>query len=111
MSFKATSGNVEMAIDWIFTNPDLSLQPSGTNKSDAGQSDEQLTTSDSPKYELVAFVSHMGTSTSCGHYVAHVKNQAKEDDQSDWIIFNDNKVAFSKSPPRDLAYLYFYRQI
>ena len=99
-----------MAIDWIFTNPDLSLQPSGTNnKSDAA--DDQLTTSDSPKYELVAFVSHMGTSTSCGHYVAHVKNQAKEDDQSDWIIFNDNKVAFSKSPPRDLAYLYFYRQI
>ena len=101
-----------MAIDWIFTNPELSLQPSGTNKSDppAGSDSDQLT-SDSPKYELVAFVSHMGTSTSCGHYVAHVKNQAKEDDQSDWIIFNDNKVAFSKSPPRDLAHLYFYRQI
>jgi ubiquitin carboxyl-terminal hydrolase 5/13 len=109
-ALEATSGNVEMAIDWIFTNPELSLQPSGTNKSDPPAGSDQLT-SDSSKYELVAFVSHMGTSTSCGHYVAHVKNQAKEDDQSDWIIFNDNKVAFSKSPPRDLAYLYFYRQI
>lgn len=26
-----------------------------------------------PEYELFAFVSHMGTSTMCGHYVAHIK--------------------------------------
>lgn len=35
----------------------------------------------------------MGTSTACGHYVAHVKNdQAAGKDETDWIIFNDNKV-------------------
>ena len=67
--------------------------------------------SSSPKYELMAFVSHMGTSTACGHYVAHVKNTKKDSGETDWIIFNDNKVAFSVKPPRDLAYIYFYRQI
>jgi len=110
-ALEATSGNVEMAIDWIFTNPELSLQPSETKKPSESKQMTSSEGSKSPKYELVAFVSHMGTSTSCGHYVAHVKNQSKETDQSDWIIFNDNKVAFSKSPPRDLAYPYFYRQI
>lgn len=26
-----------------------------------------------PEYELFAFISHMGTSTMCGHYVCHIK--------------------------------------
>lgn len=25
------------------------------------------------EYELFAFISHMGTSTMCGHYVCHIK--------------------------------------
>lgn len=25
------------------------------------------------EYELFAFISHMGTSTMCGHYVSHIK--------------------------------------
>jgi len=28
-----------------------------------------------------------------------------------WVIFNDEKVAESESPPKDLAYIYFYRRI
>ena len=37
----------------------------------------------------------MGTSTACGHYVAHVKNdQAVGKDETDWLIFNDNKESF-----------------
>ena len=37
----------------------------------------------------------MGTSTACGHYVAHVKNdQAVGEDETEWLIFNDNKDRF-----------------
>ena len=37
----------------------------------------------------------MGTSTACGHYVAHVKNdQAVGEDETEWLIFNDNKDCF-----------------
>lgn len=25
------------------------------------------------EYELVGFVSHMGSNTACGHYVAHIR--------------------------------------
>ena len=28
-----------------------------------------------------------------------------------WVIFNDEKVAVSERPPRDLGYLYLYRRV
>jgi ubiquitin carboxyl-terminal hydrolase 5/13 len=37
-------------------------------------------------YRLVAIISHMGSSTACGHYVAHVFKGGR------WVIFNDEKV-------------------
>ncbi|VDM84142.1 unnamed protein product [Strongylus vulgaris] len=58
----------------------------------------------SGKYRLVAFISHMGSSPHSGHYVVHVK----KDDR--WILFNDEKVAISQNPPRQLAYLYLFQR-
>ena len=56
-------------------------------------------------YKLVAFISHMGTSTSVGHYVCHILRDGR------WVIYNDEKVAQSEHPPRDLAYLYLYQRV
>ena len=56
------------------------------------------------KYELVAIVSHIGTNTACGHYVAHVKKQGH------WCIFNDEKVALSEKLPIEHGYMYLYRR-
>ena len=47
----------------------------------------------------------MGSSTMCGHYVCHILKEGK------WVIFNDNKVALSESPPKELAYLYLYQRM
>lgn len=58
----------------------------------------------SSEYTLMAFISHMGSSTMTGHYVCHIKKDGK------WIIFNDNKVAESVAPPKEHAYLYFYKR-
>ncbi|CBY18438.1 unnamed protein product [Oikopleura dioica] len=107
-ALSATDGNVERAIDWIFShldelNADDSTVSPAVPESDSGTN--QLAGSDSSKYRLRAFVSHMGSSTACGHYVAHVKEDLR------WILFNDNKVAVSQKPPRDLGYLYVYEQI
>ena len=55
-------------------------------------------------YELAAFISHMGTSTSVGHYVCHIKKDGR------WVIYNDEKVAVSENPPFELGYLYLYRR-
>lgn len=110
----ATDGNIERAIDWIFSHLnelDDEVLPAGQD-----QSTEQMappttssSSSNSSQYRLVSFISHMGTSTSCGHYVCHVKSDPAAD--SSWLLFNDNKVAFSKNPPKDLGYLYIYQQI
>lgn len=57
------------------------------------------------EYRLVAFISHMGTATMVGHYVAHILKDGH------WVIFNDSKVALSENPPKDLGYLYLYERI
>ena len=57
------------------------------------------------EYKLVGFISHMGTSTHVGHYVCHILKDGR------WVIFNDEKVALSKQPPKDLAYLYLYQRV
>ena len=56
------------------------------------------------RYRLVGFISHMGSNTSCGHYVCHLRRSA----DGPWIIYNDDKVAISEHPPRGLAYVYLF---
>lgn len=47
----------------------------------------------------------MGSSSSVGHYVCHIKKEDR------WVIYNDEKVAVSKNPPFDLGYLYIYERM
>ena len=57
------------------------------------------------EYRLFAIISHMGTSTSCGHYVCHIRKG------EEWVIFNDRKVARSVNPPIQSGYVYVYQSI
>ena len=57
------------------------------------------------RYELAAFISHMGSNLGCGHYVAHVRKEGR------WVLFNDDKVALSAEPPRGLGYMYLFRRV
>uniref|UniRef100_A0A8C5I5A0 Ubiquitin carboxyl-terminal hydrolase 13 n=1 Tax=Gouania willdenowi TaxID=441366 RepID=A0A8C5I5A0_GOUWI len=57
------------------------------------------------RYELFAFISHMGASTMSGHYVCHIKKEGR------WVIYNDHKVCLSERPPKDLGYIYFYHRL
>ncbi|XP_070560700.1 LOW QUALITY PROTEIN: ubiquitin carboxyl-terminal hydrolase 5-like [Ptychodera flava] len=99
-ALKATDNNVERAVDWIFSHADeLTSDAMETEQSGPEYRDG------SGKYKLVAFISHMGTSTSCGHYVCHVLKEGR------WVIYNDRKVAVSENPPKDLAYLYLYQRV
>eukprot|EP00096_Caligus_rogercresseyi_P012559 TRINITY_DN5304_c0_g1_i1.p1 TRINITY_DN5304_c0_g1~~TRINITY_DN5304_c0_g1_i1.p1 ORF type:complete len:795 (-),score=285.40 TRINITY_DN5304_c0_g1_i1:406-2790(-) len=98
-ALKKTDGNVERAIEWIFSHPEEGPE------TDAPTPEKKSLTDGSPKYKLKAFISHMGTSHLVGHYVCHIK----KDDA--WVIFNDNKVALSEKPPKSLAYLYLYQRM
>ncbi|KAF6776977.1 hypothetical protein AHF37_03362 [Paragonimus kellicotti] len=103
--------------------------PASTNQSRIQQHTRSDTANTSSVYELCAFISHMGKATTDGHYVAHIKRSALAkcipnetpvhhlgspccggtDDE--WIIFNDEKVAKSESPPHRFAYVYVFRRM
>ena len=83
------NNNMERAVDWIFSHADevatmeTDQASSNTPKYNDGTGSERyiiklLTTRlKLLEYELMAFVSHMGTSTMCGHYVCHIKKDGK----------------------------------
>ncbi|KRT81918.1 Peptidase, partial [Oryctes borbonicus] len=95
-ALKATNNNVERAVDWIFSHQE--------ELADTSTSEPEFRDGDS-KYKLVAFISHMGSSTMVGHYVIHILKEGR------WVIFNDNKVALSENPPKELGYLYLYERL
>ncbi|KAL1137925.1 hypothetical protein AAG570_009620 [Ranatra chinensis] len=105
-ALKATDNNVERAADWIFSHAVELDQPEESEAEDkSSTSCQEMDPNQSTKYQLVAFISHMGSSSSVGHYVCHILHEGR------WVIFNDEKVALSENPPKDLGYLYLYRRL
>uniref|UniRef100_A0A8C6S771 Ubiquitin carboxyl-terminal hydrolase n=1 Tax=Neogobius melanostomus TaxID=47308 RepID=A0A8C6S771_9GOBI len=126
-ALKNTNNNLERALDWIFTHPEegeesdalsdmADTEPNDNAFSNANShSDSTLSpdrdatgprVKDGPgRYELFAFISHMGASTMSGHYICHIKKEGR------WVIYNDHKVCLSERPPKDLGYIYFYRRL
>ncbi|KAK9828336.1 hypothetical protein WJX74_009732 [Apatococcus lobatus] len=116
-ALQACSGSLDRAGDWLFSHTDdldaavanvLSQQQAASAPSSSADASAGSASSckDGPgKYELVGFVSHMGSNTACGHYVAHIKKAGR------WVIFNDDKVALSEHPPRDLGYMYMFKRL
>jgi len=98
-ALEATGGNLERAADYLFSRAGESM--------DDETGPRTMTVADSDglgKYKLLGFVSHIGKSTSVGHYVCHIRHG------DDWIIFNDEKVAKSVQPPLGYGYLYLYKR-
>jgi len=103
-ALNATNDNYERAVDWMLSHLDTWQSASGDNAQVATSNSATAPTDGHGKYEMFAFVSHCGPSSMSGHYVCHIKKNGK------WIIFNDEKVAESVEPPKDLGYLYFYKR-
>nr|CAG4646818.1 EOG090X0181 [Megafenestra aurita] len=99
-----TANNLERAADWIFSHSDEINSDIDAPPSSGVAANDPVFIDGSPVYELAAFISHMGTSTSVGHYVCHIKRDGR------WVIYNDEKVAVSENPPFELGYLYLYRR-
>ncbi|KAJ0066364.1 hypothetical protein NL108_011163, partial [Boleophthalmus pectinirostris] len=79
-ALRATSNILDRAVDWIFSHVDdlesmdVSEGRSAAESEGAREPPPGPRVRDGPgKYELFAFISHMGTSTMCGHYVCHIK--------------------------------------
>jgi ubiquitin carboxyl-terminal hydrolase 5/13 len=97
-ALRQTNNSLERASDRAFSHMDELDAP------DAPAAPTKNVRDGSSRYRLVGFISHMGTSCQVGHYVCHLKRDNR------WVIYNDEKVAFSKRPPTDLAYIYLYQR-
>ncbi|XP_015082701.1 ubiquitin carboxyl-terminal hydrolase 14 isoform X1 [Solanum pennellii] len=104
-ALKASGGDVEKATEWIFSSPSASTAADMDVTTSSGAAVDTLMPDGGGKYRLLGFVSHIGTSTHCGHYVAHINKDGR------WVIFNDEKVGVSKNPPMDMGYLYFFERL
>jgi len=137
-ALRLNGNNAEMAVAWLFENPDdpgeapgAASEPAAGSGGDAG-SEKLLGSKDLPaKYRLKSFVSHKGPSVHSGHYVAHIRgpgaigHQDATTSAEDWVLFNDEKVVKApvSSAAKDdietdvgvvglskLAYVYFYQR-
>eukprot|EP01041_Mallomonas_annulata_P000535 gene535-1023_t len=122
-ALRETDNDVERAADWIFSHPEdgngdndtmdvvsapaQSSSTSGTNANVTSTSTSNSTSScedGDGVYSMVAVISHMGRNTEHGHYVCHVRKEGE------WVLFNDEKVARSRSVPSELGFMYFFRR-
>ncbi|KAG6006890.1 hypothetical protein E4U21_006609 [Claviceps maximensis] len=113
-ALKETSGDVERAVEWLFSHPE-----------DQGEFDDDATstTPSAPKapagsaalpasFQLQSIVCHKGTSIHAGHYVAFIRKQVEGHKNPIWVLFNDEKVVESTDidEMRKFAYIYFFRR-
>jgi len=95
-----TNGDPDRAVDWIFSHP----EPEEQSGLQVPETKENVNDNAPGRFSLFAIVTHMGSSTISGHYVAHIKCGEK------WVLFDDSKVFESQDPPTKMAYLYLYRR-
>lgn len=106
-ALRECSGNVEMAVAWLFENPaDEGEEESAAVATEVASSGPVGYTEKPHNYELTGIICHKGTSVHAGHYVAHVKKDGK------WILFNDEKVVSSSvEDMKKLAYVYVFQRV
>lgn len=100
-----TNNNIERAIDWLSSHfeddIELTSDQANTNNMEEDESDNKPA-----KYELIGFITHMGTSTQCGHYVIHLRHN------NEWYLYNDEKVVkVADDLPVENAYMYLFKRL
>ncbi|PWY65651.1 ubiquitin C-terminal hydrolase, partial [Aspergillus heteromorphus CBS 117.55] len=109
IALAATDGDVNRAIDWVFTHPRDSVDTAGL-ESDGTRT---LGFDTIPaRYQLRSIVCHKGSSVHAGHYVAVVRKDLPETGVS-WVMFNDEKVVQVDDiqDMKKFAYLYFFTRV
>merc|ERR1712113_271271 len=105
IALQQTNGDQARAADWLFSRENIDNEVAQIkNDMKAKKSEKNMFTDGDGKYDLMCIISHLGTATSHGHYVAHIKKNGN------WYFFNDAKVAVSQDPPFNHGYLYIFKR-
>lgn len=112
----ATDGDVNRALDWVFTHPDdvVEKEEPGVGDHDAPSHGGSVGITSLPaRYELRSIVCHKGTSVHAGHYVAVIRKTFPGQNGLSWVMFNDEKVVKFEDieAMKKTAYLYFFTRV
>ncbi|KAJ5491777.1 Ubiquitinyl hydrolase [Penicillium expansum] len=112
----ATDGDVNRALDWVFTHPDDVVEkeePSVGDHNAQSHSGSVGLTGLPARYELRSIVCHKGTSVHAGHYVAVIRKTLSGQNGLSWVMFNDEKVVKFEDVEamKKTAYLYFFTRV
>ena len=118
-ALQQTSNSMDRAVEWLFSHadeplPSASASASASSSSSAASSSPAVDGSDSGsgQYRLYAAITHLGKSTSTGHYVCHLRGE-----DGKWVLFNDEKVSevdadeVGVGKGMDRAYMLIYQRV
>ncbi|KAF5507417.1 Ubiquitin carboxyl-terminal hydrolase 14 [Colletotrichum aenigma] len=115
-ALRETSGDVERAVEWLFSHPDdqgvFDDEEAPAAASDSAAPKPEAGSPVTPaKYQLQSISCHKGTSIHAGHYVAFIRKEV--DGHPAWVLFNDEKVveAAEIEEMRKFAYVYFFKRV
>uniref|UniRef100_L2FJ03 Ubiquitin carboxyl-terminal hydrolase n=1 Tax=Colletotrichum fructicola (strain Nara gc5) TaxID=1213859 RepID=L2FJ03_COLFN len=115
-ALRETSGDVERAVEWLFSHPDdqgvFDDEEAPAAASDSAAPKPEAGSAVTPaKYQLQSISCHKGTSIHAGHYVAFIRKEV--DGHPAWVLFNDEKVveAAEIEEMRKFAYVYFFKRV
>ncbi|KAK6204324.1 uncharacterized protein RJT21DRAFT_116711 [Scheffersomyces amazonensis] len=111
--------DVNLAIEWLFNNPDDNGIIDTESAINLEEENEQLkerllaSSTDQGKYKLKSVICHKGTSPHTGHYVVFIRKQIDGVDK--WVLYNDEKVVVcSKDNLDDIrtnGYVYIFEKV
>ncbi|KAF2688077.1 hypothetical protein K458DRAFT_440797 [Lentithecium fluviatile CBS 122367] len=116
-ALKETGGDMERAVDWLFSHPDAAcdFDEGGSSETQADAKEKALPGSDKlpARFQLQSIVCHKGSSIHAGHYVAFIRKQIPDEQSASWVLFNDEKVAKAGDVEemKKFAYVYFFRRL
>ncbi|KAI4284681.1 MAG: hypothetical protein L6R35_004842 [Caloplaca aegaea] len=123
-ALKETGGDVNRAVDWVFSHPDDQGDFEDDDDAAAAAAASSSTTPtegatragnpDLPaKFRLQSIVCHKGASIHAGHYVAFIRKHIPDESGEAWVLFNDEKVvkAVDVEEMKKFAYVYFFRRM
>ena len=117
-ALQQTSNSLDRAVEWLFSHADEPLPSSSSSSSNSSSSSSNSASaaansdSGSSKYRLYAAITHLGKSTSTGHYVCHLRGE-----DGKWVLFNDEKVSEVEADEdgvgkgMDRAYMLLYQRV
>lgn len=108
-ALKQTNNSADRAVEWLFSHMD---DPLPSESAPVAAAAVEVVDNAPPHYQLHSAITHLGKSTSVGHYVCHLRS-----DDGSWVLFNDEKVSAVPTNERgvgqgmDRAYLYVYQRV